>query len=187
MYDVVHYLISWWVFCYASAIKESAIEALNSPVVRLSVCWSYHSGRIWMKLAAHIYNVSGHCWQGFQSYKSKVKVITSSSVVMAEACILTMWHWGALVCSSLCVWNLVVVFCSVNKAVSWTRIVDQWHCVAVHYSWVNGKPQFTWPGGTQQHCTSWCSFSTRRSSSSTSTTVACRSASTAATTTASHF
>jgi len=50
-----------------------------------------------MKLGTNIHHVSGHCWEGFQGRRSKVKVMSRPKAIMAEACILMLWRRGWLV------------------------------------------------------------------------------------------
>ena len=42
-----------------------------------------------MKLGINIHHVSGNCSKGFQNQRSKVKVMTRPTAMMAEACIST--------------------------------------------------------------------------------------------------
>jgi len=83
-----------------------------TPWLRLWPKRVLSGGRILMKIDT-VYYVSGHCWNGFQGHRSKVKVMTRLSSIMAEACILTMWCRGSL-CFSVLLRSLFILWCHMS-------------------------------------------------------------------------
>jgi len=67
---------------YKLVVRPSVVcQSVNTYFASLGI--SLLSERISMKLATNVYRVSGNCWRGFQSQRSKIKVMC---IHLCECC-----------------------------------------------------------------------------------------------------